>query len=255
MDSHKEVDHSQKEVDSHKKGDQTDENLETRKIAELRNAVEGRDPIAKELDDMTIRRFLHARNLNVEKASAMLLKYLKWRKEAVPNGFIGDSEVKNELAQNKFFTQGLDNSGRPVAILLASKHFKGEINEYKRYSVYCLDKICSRMPSGQEKFLCIADLQGLRYSNCDMRGVLAGLDIMQNYYPERLGKALLIHVPHIFMKIWKLISPFIDNKTKQKFVFVDDKDLEKTLLNEIEESQLPDIYGGKMQLISIEKSS
>jgi hypothetical protein len=59
----------------------------------------------QELDDFTVRRFLRARNLNVEKASVMLLKYLEWRKEAIPNGFISDSEVPNQIAQNKFFTQ------------------------------------------------------------------------------------------------------------------------------------------------------
>lgn len=38
----------------------------------------------------------------------------------------------------------------------------------------------------------------------------------QNCYPERLGKVFLIHVPSIFMKVWKIIYPFIDKNTKQK---------------------------------------
>lgn len=59
----------------------------------------------QELDDFAVRRFLRARNLNVEKASVMLLKYVKWRKEAVPNGFISDSEVPNRIAQKNFFSQ------------------------------------------------------------------------------------------------------------------------------------------------------
>jgi hypothetical protein len=32
---------------------------------------------------------------------------------------------------------------------------------------------------------------------------------------------------------------------------VDDKDLRTVLLNDIDESQLPDVYGGKLQLVSI----
>jgi hypothetical protein len=40
----------------------------------------------------------------------------------------------------------------------------------------------------------------------------------QNYYPERLGKALLIHVPYLFMKAWKMIYPFIDNNTRDKVI-------------------------------------
>jgi len=35
------------------------------------------------------------------------------------------------------------------------------------------------MPRGQEKFLCIADMQGWGYSNCDIRAYLAAIDILQ----------------------------------------------------------------------------
>ncbi|RRT59177.1 hypothetical protein B296_00030284 [Ensete ventricosum] len=35
------------------------------------------------------------------------------------------------------------------------------------------------MPGGQEKFVGIVDLQGWGYSNCDIRGYIAALDIMQ----------------------------------------------------------------------------
>ena len=38
--------------------------------------------------------------------------------------------------------------------------------------------VCS-MPGGQEKFVGIVDLQGWGYSNCDIRGYIAALDIMQ----------------------------------------------------------------------------
>jgi len=37
-----------------------------------------------------------------------------------------------------------------------------------------------------------------------------------------------------------------------QFVFVDDKDLKAKLLEEIDESQLPEIYGGKLALVPIE---
>jgi hypothetical protein len=46
---------------------------------------------------------------------------------------------------------------------------------------------------------------------------LPPLDFLhQNYYPERLGKALMINVPYMFMKAWKLVYPFIDNNTRDK---------------------------------------
>jgi hypothetical protein len=46
--------------------------------------------------------------------------------------------------------------------------------------------------------------------------LLLSCRLLQNYYPERLGKALMIHVPYIFMKAWKMIYPFIDTNTRDK---------------------------------------
>ncbi|XP_008813445.2 SEC14 cytosolic factor [Phoenix dactylifera] len=226
---------------------------ERKMVASLRTLVERQDPAAKEADNLMLRRFLRARDLDIEKASAMFLKYLKWRQGAVPNGFISEAEVQNELIQKKLFLQGFDKMGRPIVVGFAARHYysKRDIDEFKRLIVYLLDNICARIPSGQEKFIAIVDLQGWGYSNCDIRAYLAALDIMQNYYPERLGKAFLIHVPYMFMKAWKMLLPFIDKNTKKKFVFVDDKNLKATLLEDIDESQLPEIYGGKLRLVSI----
>ena len=81
-----------------------------------------------------IRRFLRARDLDIEKASALFLKYLKWRHSFVPNGSISVTEVPNEIAQNKMFMQGLDKKGRPVTLVFGAKHFqnKHNIDEFKR---------------------------------------------------------------------------------------------------------------------------
>ncbi|XP_010908808.1 uncharacterized protein [Elaeis guineensis] len=230
---------------------------ERKKVALLRSLVELQDPAAKEVDNLMLRRFLRARDLDIEKASSMFLKYLKWRREAVPNGFISEAEVQNELIQKKIFMQGFDKMGHPILVGLAARHYhsKRDMDEFKRFMVYILDNLCARVPSGHEKFLVIVDLQGWGYSNCDTRAYIAALNIMQNNYPERLGKALLIHVPYIFMKAWKMICPFIDKNTKKRFVFVEDKNLKATLLEDIDESQLPEIYGGKLPLVSIEDAA
>ncbi|KAF3337124.1 SEC14 cytosolic factor [Carex littledalei] len=149
-------------------------------VAQMRTFVESQDPSAKETDNYTLRRFLRARYLDIEKGSSLFLKYLKWRKHEIPNG--------------------------------------------------------SKMNCPKESVLC----------------VYCGF---QNYYPERLGKVLLIHVPQIFMKAWKIVSPFLDKNTKEKLVFVEDKKLQEVLLEDIDESdQLPEIYGGKLPLVPIENA-
>ncbi|KAF9618982.1 hypothetical protein IFM89_002977 [Coptis chinensis] len=232
--------------------------LEQRKLGLMRACVEKQDPTSKEVDDLMLRRFLRARDLDIEKASSFFLKYLKWRREFLPNGSILESQISHDLAHKKLFLQGMDRNRRPIMVVFGGKHFpnkgKGGLDEFKRFVVYTLEKICLRMPSGQEKFIVIADLQGWGYSNCDIRGYLGALSILQDCYPERLGKLLLVHVPYIFMTAWKIIYPFIDNHTRKKIAFVDNKTLTSTLLQDIDESQLPEIYGGKQRLVPIENS-
>jgi hypothetical protein len=72
------------------------------------------------------------------------------------------------------------------------------------------------MPPGEEKFVSIADIKGWGYANSDIRGYLGALTILQDYYPERLGKLFIVHAPYMFMKVWKIIYPFIDDNTKYK---------------------------------------
>lgn len=81
-----------------------------------------------------LRRFLHARDLDIEKASSMFLNYLKWRREAVPNGFISEAEVQNELIQKKIFMQGFDKMGHPILVGFAARHYcaKRDMDEFKR---------------------------------------------------------------------------------------------------------------------------
>ncbi|XP_027342564.1 phosphatidylinositol transfer protein 3-like isoform X2 [Abrus precatorius] len=231
------------------------------KVRLMKALVQTRDPSSKEEDDLSFRRFLRARDLDVEKASAMFLKYLKWRHSFVPNGSISLSEVPNELAQDKMFAQGHDKIGRPITIVFGRNHFQnkdGGLDEFKRFVVYGLDKLCASMPPGQEKFVGIAELQGWGYSNSDMRGYGSALSILQDYYPERLGKLFIVHAPYIFMTVWKIIYPFIDNKTKKKIflqiVFVESNKVKSTLLEDIDESQLPEIYGGPLPLVPIQDS-
>jgi hypothetical protein len=47
----------------------------------------------------------------------------------------------------------------------------------------------------------------------------------QAYYPERLAKAFVVHVPTVFWGVWHMLSPFIDKVTREKvgFLFMPNK--------------------------------
>ncbi|KNA21570.1 hypothetical protein SOVF_041950 [Spinacia oleracea] len=241
---------------NHASNNGKDNTAEHHKLALMRAFVESRDPSSKEVDDLALRRFLRARDLNVEKASGMFLKYLKWRTTFLPKGCVTEAEIQHDLSQNKIHLGGQDKKGRPIVVAFAGRHYQnsksGGLDEFKRLVVYTLDKLCARMPVGQEKFLAIGDLQGWGYSNSDIRGYLGSLSILQDCYPERLGKLYIVHAPKVFMAVWKIIYPFIDDNTKTKIEFVEKKQLKSTMLQDIDESQLPDIYGGKFSIVPIQ---
>ncbi|KAF6141549.1 hypothetical protein GIB67_035730 [Kingdonia uniflora] len=199
----------------------THEIEQKKKVAQMRVLVEKQDPISKEMDDMMIRRFLRARDLDIEKASTLFLKYLKWRQTFMPSGSISASEIPNELAQRKMFLQGHDKLGRPVSVVFGGRHIpnknKGGLDEFKRFVVFTLEKIIAWMPRGQEKFVGIADCEGWGYSNCDIRAYVGALSILQ-------------------------------------IMFVENKKLKSTLLQDIDENQIPEIYGGKLPLVPIQDS-
>ncbi|PWZ22072.1 Random slug protein 5 [Zea mays] len=133
------------------------------------------------VDNLTLRRFLRARDHDVDKASAMFLKFLKWRREAAPGGSVPEEQVRRELSQDKLCMGGVDRVGRPILVAFAARHFSAgrDMAEFKSFVVYFFDKICARIPRGQEKFLCIVDLKGWGYSNCDVRAYIAAIEILQ----------------------------------------------------------------------------
>ncbi|RZC60367.1 hypothetical protein C5167_022137 [Papaver somniferum] len=259
--------------------------MEQKKISLMRAFVESQDPTSKDVDDLMIRRFLRARGHDIEQGSALFLKYLKWRRSFVPNGLISESEITSNLAHKKVFLQGLDKRGRPIIVSFGSKHLpkkeKGGVEEFKQFPLseavfpddYRFCGIHSRQNMCEDarrtrKVCRHQDMEGWGYySNSDTRGCLAALtyrfeqltyriqpNIIWDNYPERLGKMYLVHVSSVFMAAWKLVYPFIDSSTKKKIVFVENKKLKSTLLEHIDESQLPEIYGGKQPLVPIEES-
>ena len=80
----------------------------------------------QEVDNLTLRRFLRARDHNVDKAAAMVLKYLKWRREVAPDGFVPEERVRRELAQDKACMGGVDRSGRPILVAFAARHYSAD---------------------------------------------------------------------------------------------------------------------------------
>jgi len=61
--------------------------------------------------------------MEVEKAAKMFVQWQKWRSAMVPNGFISESEIPDELEARKIFLQGLSGDKFPLMIVQTNRHF------------------------------------------------------------------------------------------------------------------------------------
>ena len=67
--------------------------------------------------------------------------------------------------------------------------------------------------------------------------------ISQDNYPEGMGKMLIVNAPMIFTGIYALIKGWIDEKTRKK-ISLEGKNFMKTMLDYIDEDQIPSFLGG-----------
>merc|ERR1719387_1920559 len=67
------------------------------------------------------------------------------------------------------------------------------------------------------------------------------VDIFQNQYPERLRKCYVINANAMFWATWRIIEPFVAQRTRNKVVWEPEAD---DLLEEIAPETLMEAYGG-----------
>lgn len=70
----------------------------------------------------------------------------------------------------------------------------------------------------------LACLAGLRMKNLDVGALQAVFEVLQQHYPERLGELWFLNAPFIFWGLWRVVSPFIQQATKDKIKFVTNKE-------------------------------
>ncbi|KAJ7942864.1 CRAL-TRIO domain-containing protein [Quillaja saponaria] len=225
--------------------------------------------------DPTLMRFLIARLMNPDKSAKMFVEWQKWRSSMVPNGFISESEISDELEARKVFLQGLSRDGYPVMIAKVNNHFPSEDKlQFKKYIIYLLDKtIASSFRGreiGNEKLIAILDLQQITYKNIDTRGVITAFQFLQAYYPERLAKCFILHMPLVFRKClendfslprqgntrkeyllsFQALLEYVENH--RMIVIVSNNEERREFIKEVGEETLTEEYGGRAQPVAIQ---
>ncbi|KAL8128207.1 hypothetical protein AgCh_014968 [Apium graveolens] len=222
------------------------------KINELRVALgplSGRS--LRYCTDACLRRFLEARNWNVEKAKKMLEDTLAWRATYKPEE-IRWHEVASEGETGKLFRADFhDRHGRTVLILKPGLQNTTSIDNQIRHLVYLIENAILNLPEGQEQMAWLIDFTGWSFStSVPVKSARDTISILQNYYPEILAVAFLYNPPRIFEAFWKVVKYFLDTKTfnKVKFVYPKNKDSVELMKTYFDVENLPTEFGGKTTL-------
>ncbi|KAK7346435.1 hypothetical protein VNO80_20954 [Phaseolus coccineus] len=199
-----------------------------------------------------LRRYLEARNWNVDKAKKMLEETLKWRATYRPEE-IRWAEVAHEGETGKVSRANFhDRHGRTVLILRPGMQNTTSAEDNIRHLVYLLENAILNLSEGQEQMSWLIDYTGLSLNtNMSLKTARDIIYILQNHYPERLAIAFLYNPPRIFQAFWKAVKFFLDPKTVQKvkFVYPNNKESVELMQSLFEQDNLPSEFGGKTSLM------
>ncbi|KAJ6433648.1 hypothetical protein OIU84_017361 [Salix udensis] len=191
--------------------------------------------LGDERSDVILLKFLRARDFKVKDAFTMIKNTVKWRKEFGIDALLEEAlgtELENdkELYQNCF----------------ASEEKRAK---FLKWRIQFLEKSIRKLdfsPSGICTIVQVSDLKnspgpaksGLRQATNQ------ALSLLQDNYPEFVAKNVFINVPWWYLTFNKMISPFLTQRTKSKFVFAGLSKSTETLFKYIAPEEVPVQYGG-----------
>uniref|UniRef100_A0A1J3K8H3 Random slug protein 5 n=1 Tax=Noccaea caerulescens TaxID=107243 RepID=A0A1J3K8H3_NOCCA len=229
-----------------------DDSQQDHKISELKSAI---GPLSGHslvfCSDATLRRYLNARNWNVEKAKKMIEETLKWRSTYKPQE-IRWQQVAHEGETGKISRATFhDRQGRIVLIMRPAMQNSTSAEGNIQHLVYLLENAILNLPKGQEQMVWLVDFTGWSMAaNVPLKTTRDIVYILQNHYPERLGMAFLYNPPRLFQAGYKAIKYFLDPKTAQKvnFVYPKDKKSDELMRSHFDLENLPKEFGGEATL-------
>lgn len=222
------------------------------KVIQLRDALaplSGRS--LKFCTDACLRRYLEARNWNLDKAQKMLEATLKWRSEFKPEE-IRWHEVAHEGETGKVSKANFhDRNGRTVLIMRPGKQNTKSSEGNIRHLVYLMENAILNLPEEQEQMSWLIDFNGWSLStDISIKTSRDIIYILQNHYPERLAVVVLYNPPKLFEAFFKVVKYFVDRKTFQKikFVYPNNKESSELMKTFFDSQNLPSEFGGNATL-------
>ncbi|XP_011506349.1 PREDICTED: protein real-time [Ceratosolen solmsi marchali] len=246
--------------------------MQESKLVQLRHSIEELRGSSVP-GDATLLRFLRAREFSVEKARDMLTQSLHWRKKHQIDKLLEEYEAPQVVKD--YFPGGwhhIDKEGRPLYILrLGQMDVKGLLksigeDELLLLALHICEEGLSLMDEATNvcghpvsQWTLLIDLEGLNMRHLWRPGIKALLriiEIVESNYPETMGRVLIMRAPRCFPILWTLISTFIHENTRNKFIFYCGTDYQEQgaggLTDYIDPEYIPDFLGGSSETYVME---
>ncbi|XP_020229904.1 phosphatidylinositol transfer protein 3 [Cajanus cajan] len=217
------------------------------KINEVRSLIGPlSDKASVYCSDASISRYLRSRNWNVKKATKMLKQSLKWRKEYKPEE-IRWEEVAEEAETGIMYRPNYhDKYGRSVLVMRPCCQNSKSTQVQVKYFVYVMESAILNLPPHQEQVVWMVDFKGFKLSDISFKVTREIAHLLQEYYPERLGLAIMYNAPMIFQSFLSMVKPFVEAETfnKVKFVYSNDHNTQKIMEDLFDMNNLESAFGG-----------
>ncbi|KAJ8442240.1 hypothetical protein Cgig2_005180 [Carnegiea gigantea] len=214
-----------------------------------------------ERTDTILWKFLRARDFKVKEAFTMIKNTLKWRKEFNIDGLLEeDLGLGTLLLEKAAFMHGVTKDGHPVCYNVYGifqdkdvyqKMFADQEKREKflKWRIQVMERSARKLdfrPGGISTIVQVNDLHNSPGpAKWELRqATKQALHLLQDNYPEFVAKQVFINVPWWYMAVNKMISPFLTQRTKSKFVVAGPSKSAETLFSYISPEQVPVEYGG-----------
>eukprot|EP00850_Spirogloea_muscicola_P022091 SM000276S10303 [mRNA] locus=s276:80317:89316:- [translate_table: standard] len=219
-------------------------------------------------DETTILRFLRARNFHVDKSKLMFDNACTWRKDFGADTILTDFSFPEKVEVKKFYPQyhhKVDKMGRPVYVeqlgsldldrllelTTMDRMMKYHVQEWEMLTDWKFPACSKAAGHPIYQSLTILDVQGVRMEMMTkkVRQFIKDLTrIDQDYYPEHMGRIIIINAPPVFKLIWQIVRIWLDKKTLRKIDVVGSK-YEAKLLEHVDIDNLPQAFGGNCKCL------
>ncbi|GMI90555.1 hypothetical protein like AT1G72160 [Hibiscus trionum] len=208
--------------------------------------------------EVILLKFLRARDFKAKDAFVMIKNTIQWRKEFGIDELL-DEDLGDDM-DKVVFMHGKDKEGHPVCYNvygefqnkeLYQKAFSDEEKRMKflRWRIQLLERSIRKLdfsPGGVNTIFQVSDLKNSPGpGKKELRlATKQALQVLQDNYPEFVAKQVFINVPWWYLAFYTMISPFMTQRTKSKFVIALPAKSAETLFKYIPPEQVPIQYGG-----------